>query len=68
MHWESPFGFTDLNNEKKYFLETDIGGRIEYIPAIKTDDKYLNLIFLEEFNYNHDYEECEQAVKEICFT
>lgn len=67
MWTESPFRLADVNNEKKYFLEIEINGNIEYIPAVKIGDKFLNLISLEEFDYNNDCEEGEQAVMEIEF-
>lgn len=67
MHTVSPYRLADENEEKKYFLEINVAGKTEYIPAVKTGDKFLNLISLEEFDYKHDCEEGEQAVMEIYF-
>lgn len=45
----SPFKIANIKDEKRYLLK--VNGNENYIPAIKTDNKYLNLVSMKEFYY-----------------
>ena len=62
MHTVSPYALAGADDEMKYLLQVKQNGKTDYIPAIKKGDKYLNLISLEEFEYQYEYAQEEQAV------
>ena len=50
-HKDSPYKIENIGDEKRYLLK--IGGKYTYVPAVKRGDKFLNLISIEEFEYNN---------------
>lgn len=48
----SPFKVADVTDQKMYFLNVYVG----YIPTVKKDGKYFNLISMEEFDYKDGVE------------
>jgi hypothetical protein len=56
----NPYQNCDTSNNKLYFLKANNGKIGGYIPAIKTEDKYINLMSnetmeLDYYNYDTDY-------------
>lgn len=45
---------SNIANEKNYLLEVVHDGQLNYIPAVKRGDKYLNLISMDEFNLDDE--------------
>ena len=52
LHQTSHFKTADIKDEKRYFLKYN--GR--YIPAVKRNDKFLNLISMNYMNINYNDE------------
>lgn len=63
----SPFKAANVLHEKKYLLSVNSGGIKTTIVAIKSGDKYLNLISMEEFEYSPKIEEGEQPDHYVSF-
>ena len=61
---DSPFKIANIQNEKRYLLYTYYSGTGTggYIPAVKRGDKYLNLMSMEEFDYNDETQRNKQAI------
>lgn len=52
-HTESHFRAADIGETERRYLLSIVGDSgIEKIPAVKRDDKYLNLMSMEEFEYS----------------
>ena len=45
----SPFYVNNIENEKRYFINIDPSSEGYLVPAVKRDDKYINLYSNEEF-------------------
>lgn len=63
----NPYDIDGIEKEKKYLLKVTIGGEEKYVPAVKREDKYLNLISYDKFEYKEEYEADEIAVWNIWF-
>lgn len=48
---ESPFKVSNITNQKRYLLNIKQAKFNRFIPAIKVNAKYLNLISMEEFTF-----------------
>ncbi len=58
LHYDSHFKAYNIQNEQYYFLEY----KYSYIPAVKRDNKFFNLISLEYMDFNNsDNEKCVTA-------
>ena len=51
-HTDSPYKIANIVDERRYLLDID-SKHGNYIPAVKRGDKYLNLVSMEEFEYNN---------------
>ena len=60
----SPFYVANAGNAKYYFLENEDG---YYIPAIKTDEDFINLISGEKFRFQNGQPETSQACEYTYF-
>lgn len=60
---DSHFNVANIENEKRYLLKV---GRSEYIPAVKRNEKYLNLVSMEEIDYLPE-SETKYAVSDVHF-
>ncbi len=60
----SPFYVANEGNAKYYFLENEGG---YYIPAIKTDEDFINLISGEKFRFQNGQPETSQACEYTYF-
>lgn len=50
---KSPFAVAKIENERRYLLcENNNSGCSFFVPAIKKNDKFINLISMEEFTVN----------------
>lgn len=64
-HRVSPYKLANVDGEKKYLLAVKQDGKTDYIPAVKRGDRYLNLISLQEFDYQSEYAENAQPTMGI---
>lgn len=60
----SHYKAANIKDEKRYLLRINQGGSIGYIPAIKRGELYLNLVSMEEFKYESEFEKEIHAYEE----
>lgn len=64
---ESHFKVANIKDEKRYLLEIKQKGNRGLIPAVKRGEKYLNLVSMEEFEYEREIDEELYAISDITF-
>jgi len=67
---DSPFVVANTENEKRYLLPikaSDSSRSEYYVPAVKRNDKFFNLVSLEEINYDSNITEKEMPCQCIGF-
>lgn len=67
MYDATPYKLAGVDGEKKYLLKVIQNDRTGYIPAVKRGNKYLNLVSLEEFEYQEVTEKEQQPVIDLHF-
>ena len=64
---DSHFKVANIVNEKRYFLEITQGGRTGFIPTVKKNDTYLNLVSMKEMTYEREIANEIHAVSSVRF-
>ncbi|MBE7088634.1 MAG: hypothetical protein E7370_03850 [Clostridiales bacterium] len=59
----SHFKVANIQDEKRYLLKVENN----FIPAVKREEKFLNLVSMQEMDYEPTMKASEQAVSEINF-
>ena len=68
-HKKSHFQVGEVNSEEKRFLlPKTIDGNKYYIPAVIRNNKYLNLVSLEEMDLDYEKDPKSNVVSDIVFT
>ncbi|MEG2108132.1 MAG: hypothetical protein RR033_07050, partial [Clostridia bacterium] len=62
-YFQSPFSVRGIEGEKRYLLKFD-----GYIPAVKKNEKYINLISNSEFEVSNGQITEKQQIASISFT
>jgi len=71
LYIDSPFVVANTENEKRYLLpinRNDLPNSSYYVPTVKRNDKFFNLISLEEIVYNPNDTEKEMPCEFISFS
>ena len=63
----SHYKVANSGDEKRYLLRMEQGGSWYTIPAVKRGDKYLNLVSMEEMEYQHKIVSKKYSYAEIQF-
>ena len=63
LHETSHFKTANIQDEKRYFLKY----RSKYIPAVKRNDKFLNLISMEYMDINYKNEIDQPTIDFVTF-
>ncbi len=66
-HYESHFEAVKIHDERRYLIKIKQNGTDGLIPAVKRNDRYLNLVSLEDFIYERKIEDVKYATAFIEF-
>lgn len=65
-HSHSHYQVAEIQNEKRYLLRTS-QERNGLIPAVKVSDKYINLVSMEEMEFDYDKADIPPTISDITF-